>query len=72
MNVKGRDEGFGDHETSESRASRGSQQTGEHDRDGCSLRQMKREVQNDVTDGRWSMVNALNDARTSDHDGHPH
>ena len=30
----------------------------------------KREVQNDVTDGRWSMVNALNDARTSDHEGH--
>ena len=29
-----RGEGFGDHETSESRASRGSQQTGEHDRDG--------------------------------------
>ena len=26
----------------------------------------KREVQNDVTDGRWSMVNTLNDARTSD------
>ena len=30
----------------------------------------KREVQNDVTDGRWSMVNVLNDARTSDHEGH--
>ena len=30
----------------------------------------KREVQNDVTDGRWSMVNALTDARTSDHEGH--
>ena len=30
----------------------------------------KREVQNDVTDGRGSMVNALNDARTSDHEGH--
>ena len=30
----------------------------------------KREVQNDVTDGRWSMVNALYDTRTSDHEGH--
>ena len=29
-----RDEGFGDHETSESSASRRSQQTGDHDRDG--------------------------------------
>ena len=29
----------------------------------------KREVHNDVTDGGWSMVNTLNDARTSDHEG---
>ena len=29
-----RGEGFGDHETSESIASRGSLETGEHDRDG--------------------------------------
>ena len=34
VNVKVDVKGFGGHETSESRAFRGSQQTGEHDRDG--------------------------------------